>query len=304
MTTEKAYVQIVSPDTTIFSVPTFTVGDVIPVTGIANGTVSLVIGCGSYQVTPVNGTWSYLWNTSYGTPGRMYHVGATCWDAYDSTTILLLDTLPPVISISTPAAGAIVDDGVMNITGVSHDNDGVNHVDVRVDDLPWVTANGTTDWMIPWSLDELSLGDHTISARAVDEQGLESTQTISFVLNETGHNWGPEIVQLSHLPQTPTNTSNVIVYANVTTTSPFGLKQVLLYCNNGSATTSFEMYRYASYPTQTRHEEDPHFNESNVPIFGLELGQFSMGETISFWIVAIDTALNTKQSDVASFTIQ
>jgi hypothetical protein len=63
------------------------------------------------------------------------------------------------------------------------------------------------------------------------------------------------------------------------------------------------MYRYGDFPIQSRHEEDPLKNQSNDPIFGIELGQFSTGQTITYWIVAVDSAQNKKQSDVASFTI-
>jgi hypothetical protein len=303
LATEKDCVQIVTPDTSIFTTPTYNVGDVVPVSGIATSTISLVIGCGSYQITPVNGSWLFLWNTSSATPGQ-YHVGATCGDAYDSTMILLQDCLPPIVEIQTPASGDIVTDGIINISGVSHDNDVVNQVDVQVDNSSWSTANGTTDWMISWYLGGLLLGDHTITAKAIDEQGRETVQTISFVINESGHNWGPQIVNVSHLPMNPTNTSNVLVYANVTSNSAFAIKQVILFCNNGTGTISYKMYQYANYPLQGRHEEDQKLNESNTPVFGVELGQFSSGETIMYWIVAVDTALNSKQSEVSSFTIQ
>jgi hypothetical protein len=63
------------------------------------------------------------------------------------------------------------------------------------------------------------------------------------------------------------------------------------------------MYRYGDFPIQSRHEEDPLINQSNDPVFGIELGQFSTDQTITYWIVARDTAQNKKQSDVASFTI-
>jgi hypothetical protein len=63
------------------------------------------------------------------------------------------------------------------------------------------------------------------------------------------------------------------------------------------------MYRYGEYPVQSRHEEDPFQNQSNNPIFGVELGQFSTGQTILYWIVARDTAQNKIQSEEDSFTI-
>ena len=63
------------------------------------------------------------------------------------------------------------------------------------------------------------------------------------------------------------------------------------------------MYRYGDFPIQTRHEEDPLFNLSNTPLYGKELGQFLSGQVITYWVVAVDTARNTKQSTPASFTI-
>jgi len=302
--TDVARVQIVTPATSLFAFPTFNVGDIVTVSGIATDQVLLTIGCDTHEVTPVGGLWSYDWNTSGVTPGRSYHVGATCGDAYDDTTIVIQDSIPPQVGITLPLPGAIVGRIVLNISGESSDNAGVDHVEVRVDNSTWIIANGTTSWTSLWDLSGFSLGDHTISARAIDGQGAESMQTIAFVVNESGHPWGPQIEQVYHLPANPVNTSNVIVYANVTTTSPFSIKQVVLYCNNGTATASWEMYRYADHPVQGRHEEDPKHNESNAPLFGKELGQFPLGEAITYWVVAFDTARNSKQSEAISFTIQ
>ncbi len=157
---------------------------------------------------------------------------------------------------------------------------------------------------LPWDVTELPLGDHILSVKAVDTQGLVSIQTRSFVLNESGHVWGPQINTYYHVPATLTNTSNVMIYANVTATGPFAIHNVILYCNNGTDMASYPMYRYGDYPHQSRHEEDPLKNQSNNPLFGIELGQFSAGQTITYWIVASDTVQNTQKSDVASFTIQ
>jgi hypothetical protein len=95
----------------------------------------------------------------------------------------------------------------------------------------------------------------------------------------------------------------VIVYANVTTTAPFNLESIVLFCDNGTDTTTYQLYRYGDFPIQSRHEEDPLQNQSNTPIFGRELGQFSTGQVITYWIIATDTAQNTKQSAILSFTI-
>ena len=64
------------------------------------------------------------------------------------------------------------------------------------------------------------------------------------------------------------------------------------------------MFRYADNPVQERHEEDILKNESNDPIFGLELGQFVSGTIINYHIEAIDFANNVAISDVNSLIIE
>ena len=66
----------------------------------------------------------------------------------------------------------------------------------------------------------------------------------------------------------------MIIYANVTTTGPFAIHTILLYCNNGTDTVSYEMYRYGDYPVQSRHEEDP-FTEFNQTLPFLVLNSVS-----------------------------
>lgn len=303
VSTEQARVQIVTPSTTLFALPTVNVGDSVTISGIATGQLMLTIGSDTHWITPVGGLWSYIWNTSGTIPGRSYQVNATCDSASDSIKILVLDSIPPSITITTPSPGTIVGRGLLSISGESSDNVGVNHVEVRVDNSTWIIANGTTSWTCSWDLSGFPLGDHTISARAVDGQGTASMQMIAFVVNESGHSWGPEIEQVYCLPMNVTNTSNVIVYANVSTGSPFAIDHVVLYCNNGTNTTINDLYRYGDYPVQERHEEDPLRNQSNAPLYGEELGQFPIGTTISYWIVAIDTAQNKRMSETFSFTI-
>jgi hypothetical protein len=63
------------------------------------------------------------------------------------------------------------------------------------------------------------------------------------------------------------------------------------------------MFRYADHPVQDRHEEDILKNESNEPIYGLELGQLSVGTIITYWVKAYDFADNVKISGKNSFTI-
>jgi len=299
------HVQIITPDTSLFETPIYNTGDTIPLSGIATtNMVTLTIDHQppAVELAVVNGTWSYAWNT-LGKPLGTHVITVTSPDSTsDERSILLLDALPSSLSIESPIEGAILKHGILMISGHSADNLGVNQVEITLDNRTR-QAVGTTAWNLTWDTTGLPLGDHLLTVTAVDTQGLVSIQTRSFVLNESGHTWGPQITTFSHIPTNLTNTSNVMIYANVTATGPFAIHHSILYCNNGTNTVSYEMYRYGDYPVQSRHEEDPLKNQSNNPIFGIELGQFHTDQTITYWIVASDTAQNKKQSDVASFTI-
>jgi len=298
-------VQIVTPDTMLFETPIANIGDTVLVSGIATTDPVFL----SFDHEPpvielpvTNGEWFYAWDTSGVTLGTHLITIADEGTMSDERSIQLIDGRPPSLSIDTPVDGAILEQGLLNISGQSSDNLAVDHIEVTLDNVTH-TAVGTTNWNLSWDTIGLPLGDHLLTIKAIDTQYLTSTQTRWIVLNETGHTWGPQINTLSYSPANPTNTSNMIIYANVTSTGPFAIRNIILYCDNGTDTVSYEMYRYGDYPVQSRHEEDPLFNQSNAPLFGRELGQFSSGQSIGYWIVAIDTAQNKIQSEGDSFTI-
>ncbi len=299
------HVQIVTPDTALFETPTVNVGDMVLLSGIASTDLVLL----SFDENPtviecpvVNGDWSYAWNTSGEPLGTHVITARVPGNMTDERTILLIDALPPALSVESPAEGAILEQETLSISGYSSDNLGVDHVEVALNNIT-KTAVGTTTWNLSWDLSEYPVGDYILCVKAVDTQGLVCLQTRSFVLNESGHSWGPQIHTIFYTPMNLTNISNVIVYANVTSTSPFAIRSIILYCFDGFDTESYEMYRYGDFPVQSRHDEDPLFNQSNAPLFGKELGQFPTGQIINYWIRAIDTAQNMKESAVLSFAI-
>jgi hypothetical protein len=230
-------------------------------------------------------------------------VGALCGEASDAILIRVQDRTLPRIAITTPVSGAILGREQWTVAGTSDDIAGIDSIDVRVDNGTWVNASGTQEWTATIDATGLTLGDHRIEARALDSSGLETVQVIPVAVNESGHTWGPQINEVIQLPQSPVNTSNIIIEANVTTESPYALRSVILWFSDGTTATSCMMYRYADLPVQARHEEDPLRNESNLPVFGCELGQFPAGTTISYWVVGADTAANVQQSNVQLFTV-
>lgn len=60
---------------------------------------------------------------------------------------------------------------------------------------------------------------------------------------------------------------------------------------------------YGSNPEQYRHLENPLYNISNAPIYGLELGQFETGKNITYFVETSDFANNSIKSDDYYFLI-
>ena len=295
-------VEIVTPSTTIFNHPLYTVGDTIYISGIATDDIVLLIDNQSISVPTIDGEWSYLWNTSEAIVST-HLISATSNDAYDECYITLLDDIPPKITIRQPEQDAIIESNSLYIAGSCWDNNDLETILVAIDDSEFIEATGTQNWSITWDITDVDLGDHCIVVKAVDHSENKALCTLPFVKNQSGHQWNPAINDFYHLPQNPINTSNVIIYANVTTTSPFDISSVTLYYSNSTQSISSQLYEYANNPIQPRHEEDPLVDEPNTPLFGIELGHFQTGEQISYWIVASDTANNSISSNQKSFII-
>lgn len=295
-------VQIVTPDTTIFNNAIFNVGDKINISGISTEDIILSIDSEYIELSPSENKWFFVWNTSKNNPGK-YVITAKCGNTQDEILITIIDENPPEIKIDKPVNKEIVEEDVILISGTSWDNSGIESVEIKVDKSNYVKANGTENWFINWNISELELGTRIITIRVVDIFGKVSLLESSFVVNESGHIWGPGINSFYNKPDEITNLSNVIIYANVTKSSPFNIDRVVLFCENKTVTKSFVMYRYGDKPIQERHQEDPLINESNNPMFGFELGQFNNGDVITYWIVAYDTANNFKMSEKKSFVV-
>ena len=295
-------VQIVSPDTSIFDTQMFSVGDEITIDGVATDDITLSLNGEQIDISTVDGEWIFLWNTSNLLPAD-YIINAECFLANDIIIITLIDEIVPEIVIDTPLYGEIVESDMLTISGQSLDNQGIEKVEIAIDESEFFEATGTESWSIEWDSSSLELGDHIIYGKALDLSGNEAIYHTPFVINESGHDWGPYIHDFYHIPESPINTSNVIIYANVTMESPFAIKSVFLYYSNGTDIKSYNMYEYANNPIQDRHEEDPLIDEPNDPIYGFELGQFEIGQEMIYWIVAYDSANNSIISNEKSFMI-
>jgi hypothetical protein len=83
------------------------------------------------------------------------------------------DTLPPTVTITSPASGATVS-GVVTISATATDNVGVAGVEFHLDGGPGVAVT-TAPYSISWDTTGTSNGSHTLTAMAQDTAGNRTT---------------------------------------------------------------------------------------------------------------------------------
>jgi len=114
------------------------------------------------------------------------------------------DTDVPVVAITSPADGDLINDTSVTVTWEGSDNgSGINHYEIRVDNGSWVDV-GTE---VTYTLANLSDGDHTITVRAVDNSSNEATDSVSITVDATA----PIVAIISPADNLLMNTSSVTV---------------------------------------------------------------------------------------------
>ncbi len=217
--------------------------------------------------------------------------------------IELFDIAGPEIHIETPEDYQLITDDFLTVSGTTTDAGWVESVEISIDRGPYQPVEGLTSWTASVNISNLSCGEHRFSIQAKDLAGNIQTVMQTFVVPSENPS-DLTIYEIFLNTDNITNTSNVIVYANCSSTQYDVIHiSVWYHINDTAAWISKEMYRYADYPVQSRHEEDPLNNQTNSPIYGLELGIFDTDEQVSFYISAKDSSGREIESGVLSFLV-
>ena len=94
------------------------------------------------------------------------------------------DTIPPTVSIISPAAGATVS-GTWAVAANASDNVAVASVQFYLDGLSYGAPLTTTPYSFSWNSATVTNGTHTWAAVARDASGNTATSTVSFTVNNT-----------------------------------------------------------------------------------------------------------------------
>lgn len=92
------------------------------------------------------------------------------------------DTTAPTVVISSPQAGATLS-GQIGVAGTASDNVQVAKVEISVDGGSYQAAQGTTSWTYQLDTSALAGGSHTITARATDSSGNQSSAAVSVTVS-------------------------------------------------------------------------------------------------------------------------
>ena len=218
------------------SAPAPSVSLTAPLAGTAlTGTVSLVANASSsagiasvqFQVDavnlgqPVTGPgpgYTITWNTST-IAGGQHTITAVATDLLGNsatsssvTVSVLNDMIPPVVTITTPAAGASVS-GNVTVTANATDNVGVTSVQFKLDGVNLgsaLTGAGPT-YSTAWNTAGASNGPHTLQAIASDAAGNTATSSVAVTLDTI-----PPVVTITAPAAGAPVSGNVTVTANAT----------------------------------------------------------------------------------------
>ena len=193
--------------------PGATVSGTIEVTGTASDNVRVAkvevrVDGGAYAAASGTGTWSRAIDTrAYGDGSHVLWARATDTSGRMSETSVSVtfhnaspppppppplpppppppaDVTAPAISISAPAAGAVVA-GIVQVAGSASDDVALAGVQISVDGGAERAAVGTATWTHALDTRAYADGTHTITARADDSAGNSSSTTISVVVKNT-----------------------------------------------------------------------------------------------------------------------
>ncbi len=238
-------VDFVSIDTTGTAFAT-----VAPSSG-GNGQVSIAQG----QIGGVTGdqliaTVTFKTKTTGGTVPMAFTSGTALLSSSTNTDILgslsatggasyLIDTVTPTVSVTAPTNGAAISAGsTASVTTTASDNDSVSSVDFYIDGTK-VSTDTTSPYTYSWNTTNVTLGTHTIQAKATDPSAnVGSSSTISVnVADQT-----PPTVSLTAPTSGSTLKGTVNITANASDNAGgSGLAKVEFYVDSqlkGTDTTS------------------------------------------------------------------
>ena len=190
------YILIESAYVKLDTIEDVAIGDGLVVTGTTNhrdGCPIVITVKGPMDLQPQtayveNGTFRVVFDTSYALPG-VYTVKADDGDGHtDETTATILDSSPPVVTITSPLNWTVVTDTNVTVIGMATDNVGIVTMcygygfsgdaggggGYGCGPLSNISTNVSINWTVP-----LQQGTNTMTVTAEDEAGNSGSASVT-----------------------------------------------------------------------------------------------------------------------------
>ena len=171
--------QITLPGTEYVNTPTFTVTGNIDLyaTYVNLSTDNVHFVPATVHLT----SWSCQLQLSAGT-NTIYAETTYVWGAYRAVfsgfspaPVVVLDTEVPTVSVTAPAAGALIRGDYVDVSWQAADDIRLDKTEMKIDGLGWSAVDGS-DVKHLW----FGSGSHTIQIRVSDEAGNQAVSSVSF----------------------------------------------------------------------------------------------------------------------------
>lgn len=136
------------------------------------GTINVTGALATWLAPTVNGTYMITVTVSDGRNSTIGTIDITVVNG----TLPPVTNNPPTIVIISQFAGKI--NGIIPITGTASDDASVQYVQLNIDNVSWITVNGTTSWLYSLDTAKLTDGKHTIKVRAYDGVRFSSEKSL------------------------------------------------------------------------------------------------------------------------------
>jgi hypothetical protein len=176
---------------------------------------------GVLKLSDTTSPYSYSWDTT-GVALGAHTIQAKSTDSFGNlgsssvVNVTIADQTAPTVSLTAPAASAVVNGSTVTVSSTASDNIGVAGVQFKLDGANLNTEDTTSPYSITWNTSTASDGTHSLTAVARDAAG---NTTTSSAVSVTVDNAAPTVSITA-----PTAGSNVngLVTVNTTATDNTG----------------------------------------------------------------------------------
>jgi hypothetical protein len=208
----------------------------------ANGiqVVEVSIDDGPFENATGTNEWSFEFSLSDGDHSITVKATDNAGNSNATGIQVTVETQNPQISITSPLNNAILNSSNITINGTASDANGIQVVEVSIDDGPFENATGTNEWSFSATIQD---GTYNATARAIDTFGNSVEAMISFTIDTQAPavtvNWPPngQLINSANLTIIGTASSNSI---ESVTLSIDGSVPTLALLNSTSGEWSFE----------------------------------------------------------------